>query len=129
MQTQAALCVLLCFVGNAAAEHYAVLVAGSSGYGNYRHQADVAHSYRVMREYGVKAENIITMMVDDVANNAENPFKAATTRPSARTVHHLPFHKVSSSLFSFVGLGQLVVPRHDPVLRVIIITSPPGQAV
>jgi len=75
MQTQAALCVLLCFVGNAAAEHYAVLVAGSSGYGNYRHQADVAHSYRVMREYGVKAENIITMMVDDVANNAENPFK------------------------------------------------------
>ena len=25
--------------------HSAVLVAGSSGYSNYRHQADIAHAY------------------------------------------------------------------------------------
>ena len=28
--------------------HYAVLVAGSAGYGNYRHQADVCHAYHVV---------------------------------------------------------------------------------
>lgn len=27
--------------------HWAVLVAGSSGWGNYRHQADVYHAYQV----------------------------------------------------------------------------------
>ena len=28
-----------------ASDHWAVLVAGSNTYGNYRHQADVAHAY------------------------------------------------------------------------------------
>jgi glycosylphosphatidylinositol transamidase (GPIT) subunit GPI8 len=31
----------------ARADHYAVLVAGSHTYGNYRHHADVAHAYQV----------------------------------------------------------------------------------
>eukprot|EP00967_Tisochrysis_lutea_P085639 scaffold120320_cov33-Tisochrysis_lutea.AAC.4 len=32
----------------AAVSHWAVLVAGSSGYGNYRHQSDVCHAYQIM---------------------------------------------------------------------------------
>lgn len=52
---------------------WALLVAGSSGYGNYRHQADVAHAYHVLRRGGVPAERIVTMMYDDVANHPMNP--------------------------------------------------------
>jgi len=54
---------------------WAVLVAGSNGFYNYRHQADVCHAYQVLRKNGVPAENIITMMFDDIANHTENPTK------------------------------------------------------
>lgn len=52
---------------------WAVLIAGSSGYGNYRHQADVCHAYQIMKKGGLKDENIIVFMYDDIANNEENP--------------------------------------------------------
>uniref|UniRef100_A0A7S2TJG5 legumain n=1 Tax=Lotharella oceanica TaxID=641309 RepID=A0A7S2TJG5_9EUKA len=56
------------------ADNYAVLVAGSSGYSNYRHQADVCHAYQILIRNGVPADNIITMSYDDVAGSSENPF-------------------------------------------------------
>ena len=31
-------------------DHFAVLVAGSSGWWNYRHQADIHHAYKIMIE-------------------------------------------------------------------------------
>ncbi|XBH79187.1 hypothetical protein VPH35_105218 [Triticum aestivum] len=52
---------------------WAVLVAGSSGYGNYRHQADICHAYQILRKGGVKEENIVVFMYDDIANNPLNP--------------------------------------------------------
>eukprot|EP00249_Psilotum_nudum_P021336 c28073_g4_i1 orf=1-1014(-) len=52
---------------------WAVLVAGSSGYGNYRHQADVCHAYQLLRTGGLKDENIVVFMYDDIANNPANP--------------------------------------------------------
>ena len=58
----------------AAAEKYAVIAAGSSGFMNYRHQADACHAYHLMLKSGVPADNIILMMQDDVASSSENPF-------------------------------------------------------
>ncbi|XP_001943941.2 legumain [Acyrthosiphon pisum] len=52
---------------------WVVLVAGSDGWNNYRHQADICHAYQIIRENGIPKENIITMMVDDIANNPRNP--------------------------------------------------------
>ncbi|KAL5213920.1 hypothetical protein ABZP36_003072 [Zizania latifolia] len=52
---------------------WALLVAGSSGYGNYRHQADVCHAYQILRKGGVKEENIVVFMSDDIAKNILNP--------------------------------------------------------
>ncbi|KAJ6822995.1 vacuolar-processing enzyme-like [Iris pallida] len=52
---------------------WAVLIAGSSGYGNYRHQADICHAYQIMKAGGLKDENIIVFMYDDIAYNEENP--------------------------------------------------------
>ncbi|KAK4262639.1 hypothetical protein QN277_028177 [Acacia crassicarpa] len=55
------------------ATRWAVLVAGSSGYGNYRHQADVCHAYQLLRKGGLKEENIVVFMYDDIAMNELNP--------------------------------------------------------
>ncbi|CAN1243396.1 Vacuolar-processing enzyme, partial [Linum perenne] len=52
---------------------WAVLIAGSNGYWNYRHQADVCHAYQLLRKGGLKDENIIVFMYDDIADNEENP--------------------------------------------------------
>merc|ERR1712072_496619 len=54
--------------------NWAVIVAGSTGYGNYRHQADACHAYQVVLKNGIPESNIILMMYDDVANARENPF-------------------------------------------------------
>ncbi|THD26958.1 Legumain like [Fasciola hepatica] len=55
-------------------KNWAVLVAGSNGWYNYRHQADIAHAYQLLRGNGIPAENIITMMYDDIAFNPRNHF-------------------------------------------------------
>jgi len=66
--------VLASLLGAAQAAHWAVLVAGSNSYSNYRHQADVCHSYQVVKSKGIPDENIIVMAYDDIANNSRNPF-------------------------------------------------------
>ncbi|KAK9742043.1 hypothetical protein RND81_03G144900 [Saponaria officinalis] len=55
--------------------NWAVLVAGSTGYGNYRHQADICHAYQILKRGGLKDENIVVFMYDDIADNDENPRK------------------------------------------------------
>jgi len=54
-------------------EHWVLIVAGSSGWDNYRHQADACHAYQIMRKHGVPANRIVTMMYDDIAHNGQNP--------------------------------------------------------
>jgi len=54
---------------------WALLVAGSNEYYNYRHQADVCHAYQILHRNGIPDENIIVMMYDDIAYNEENPTK------------------------------------------------------
>ena len=56
-------------------EQWAVLVAGSKGWDNYRHQADVCHAYQVLHEHGVDDDHIVVMMYDDIAYSHQNPTK------------------------------------------------------
>ncbi|XP_013783249.1 legumain-like [Limulus polyphemus] len=50
---------------------WAVLVAGSDSWYNYRHQADICHAYQILHAHGVPDEQIIVFMKDDLANNPE----------------------------------------------------------
>jgi ABC-type branched-subunit amino acid transport system substrate-binding protein/glycosylphosphatidylinositol transamidase (GPIT) subunit GPI8 len=52
---------------------WAVLVAASSGWDNYRHQADVYAQYQTLRANGVPDERIIVIAADDLADNPNNP--------------------------------------------------------
>lgn len=62
-----------------------MLVAGSSGYGNYRHQADVAHAYQTLvRRGGVDPSRVIVMVYDDVATDPSNPFPGQLFNRPAR---------------------------------------------
>jgi legumain len=69
---------LLCFfLGQTLAQvndHWAILVAGSKSFYNYRHQADVCHAYHVLLDQGISSDHIIVMAYDDIAFDDENPF-------------------------------------------------------
>uniref|UniRef100_A0A8R1DXX1 legumain n=1 Tax=Caenorhabditis japonica TaxID=281687 RepID=A0A8R1DXX1_CAEJA len=69
-------------------EAFVVLVSGSNGWYNYRHQADVAHAYHTLRNHGIPEENIITLMYDDIANNQLNPYKGKLfNRPHGKDLY------------------------------------------
>jgi len=51
---------------------WALLVAGSDGFFNYRHQADICHAYQIMKAHGIPDERIIIFMKDDIAYNDLN---------------------------------------------------------
>jgi len=69
-----ALATLASVAAAAASDHWAVIMAGSNTYGNYRHQADSHHAVKIMLENGIPRENIIHLAYDDVANSRSNPF-------------------------------------------------------
>lgn len=52
---------------------WALLLAGSDGWDNYRHQADVLAQYQRLRAGGVPAGHIIVVSPDDLARNRRNP--------------------------------------------------------
>lgn len=54
-------------------EKWALLVAASVGWENYRHQADVLEIYRLLKRQGYKDDHIVMVMEDDIANNGKNP--------------------------------------------------------
>jgi len=65
----------LCLIGLAACDNWAVLVAGSNTYANYRHQSDVFHAYQILKKNGFTQDRIITFAYDDIAQNIKNPIK------------------------------------------------------
>jgi len=68
---------------------WALLVAGSNTYSNYRHQADVCHAYQILHAHGIPDENIVVMMYDDLVNNTQNPTKGIViNHPDGADVYH-----------------------------------------
>ncbi|XP_027725968.1 legumain [Vombatus ursinus] len=69
-------------------KHWIVIVAGSSGWDNYRHQADACHAYQIVHRNGIPDEQIIVMMYDDIADDQENPTKGIIiNRPNGTDVY------------------------------------------
>lgn len=109
-------------------DNWAVLVAGSRGFGNYRHQADVCRAYHIASNNGIPDEHIITMFYDDVANNQRNPFPGELfNTPTPKGTPGLDVykdckkdytgHEVTPRNFLSVLTGDKVGSRGKPVLE------------
>ncbi|KAB0350385.1 hypothetical protein FD754_015242 [Muntiacus muntjak] len=69
-------------------KHWVVIVAGSNGWYNYRHQADACHAYQIVHRNGIPDEQIIVMMYDDIANSEDNPTPGIViNRPNGSDVY------------------------------------------
>ncbi len=53
-------------------DRWALLIAASTGWGNYRFQADVFAMYQILLQHGYDDDHIILICEDDVADNSKN---------------------------------------------------------
>lgn len=65
----------------------AVLIAASSGWDNYRHQADILAYYQLLKSNGFTDDDIILIMADDLVFNASNPYPGIITRDNKNIVN------------------------------------------
>ncbi|XP_066132496.1 legumain [Saccopteryx bilineata] len=69
-------------------KHWVVIVAGSNGWYNYRHQADACHAYQIVHRNGIPDEQIVVMMYDDIATSEDNPTPGVViNRPNGTDVY------------------------------------------
>ena len=57
----------------ALSDQYAVLIQGSNGWNNYRHQADVLSVYQLLRKNGFDDDHIILIIDKTLASDSKNP--------------------------------------------------------
>lgn len=55
--------------------HKSLIVAASTGWSNYRHQADALAMYQLLKEHGYTDDDIILIVADDIAEHSNNPEK------------------------------------------------------
>lgn len=53
-------------------DKYALIIATSSGWSNYRHQADAMSIYQLLKKNGYTDDHIVLICQDDIAYNAKN---------------------------------------------------------
>ena len=53
-------------------DRWALLIAASTGWGNYRFQADAFAMYQILRQHGYADDHIVLICADDVAHNSKN---------------------------------------------------------
>lgn len=69
-------------------QQYAVLIQGSNGWENYRHEADVLSIYQMLKANGYDDDHIILITADDCANAPENSDRGAVrTDPNGKNLH------------------------------------------
>jgi len=56
-------------------ERWALLVAASSGWSNYRFQADVFAMYQLLKRSGYEDDHIVLVVEDDIAFHTDNPYQ------------------------------------------------------
>lgn len=58
----------------------AILIAGSRGWDNYRHQADILAYYQLLKKNNFTDDDIILILADDLASNSMNPYPGQIIR-------------------------------------------------
>ncbi|KAK2964772.1 putative Vacuolar-processing enzyme beta-isozyme 1 [Blattamonas nauphoetae] len=77
-------------------ENWAVVVAGSFGDNNYRHQSDVYHAFQILKNTGFDDDHLIVMAYDDIATIKKNRYKGrifnnptgVNVYPGSRYIHY-----------------------------------------
>ena len=109
--------------GALSTENWAVIIASSCGYDNYRHQADAHHSYQILIDQGMDPEKIIFFACDDIAYHEDNPFPGEIfNEPTGDNVYDADSidysgDQVNAETFMAVMMGDKKAAGGGKVLR------------
>lgn len=67
--------------------NYALLVAASHTWNNYRHQADILNVYQILKHLGYDDDHIVLIMEDDLVENPQNPHKGEVRRHDEQNLY------------------------------------------
>lgn len=87
-------------------DRWALIVAGSQGWSNYRFQADALAMYHVLKNHGYDDSHIVLIMEDDIAHNPKNKYPAEIkTKPDGLNLYvpNAIDYKLNSLLVSDLG--------------------------
>lgn len=113
-------------------DFFAVLVAGSNGFSNYRHQADVCYQYHLLTDdMGVPPSHIRVLMFDDVAWSLDNPMIGRLyNEPNGQNVYrgcNVDFRGENVSLTNFVeAISSLPTNINSTILVSYVDHGEPG---
>ena len=100
-------------------ENWAVVIAASENWMNYRHQADALAFYQKLKRLGYDDDHILLIMADDIARHPNNP--------TPGVVQHVPnganlyddieidyrLQEISPELFQSILLGEMENSLHS----------------
>lgn len=85
---------------------YAVIIAGSAGWNDYRHQADALEMYQLLKSNGLDDDHILLIAEDDIADNEQNPYPGEVYT-SMDKAHNVYRNTTIDYRLSEIGLSDL----------------------
>ena len=106
-------------------ERWALLVAGSTGWGNYRYEADVFEMYQRLKEYGYDDDHIVLIAENDIAYNVHNK-EAGVLKTSSHgeNVYDSSAIDYNLSELSVGDLGNILKGNKNSRLSQVVGASP-----
>lgn len=102
-------------------DNYAVVVAASTGWSNYRHQADALAMYQLLKRHGYDDEHIILIMEDDIAQNENNLHKGEVrVQVDGENLYHDLEIDYKLTDLSYDDLINIVSGQPTPKLPVVL---------
>ena len=105
-------------------DRWALLVAGSTGWGNYRYEADAFEMYQRLKEHGYDDDHIVLITEDDIAFNVHNSEPGILrTSLDGENVYDSSAIDYSLSELSVVDLGNILKGNKSSRLPQVIDAS------
>lgn len=90
-------------------DRYAVVMATSTGWDNYRHQADALDIYRMLKKAGYDDDHIVLITEDDLAYNPENPHPGVVhVLPEGENLYNDVHNDYKISELTPIDLGNIL---------------------
>ena len=120
--------VFVLFLQQVLCAQWVVILVGSRGYMNYRHQADACHAYSALTRRGIPQSRIILFSFDDAAWSPLNPlpgtlFNAPSGLSPGRDVRHTCAVDFRGSQVTVDRFVQVMLAQTRPTFRHKYLTS------
>ena len=99
----------------------AILICGSEGWYNYRHQADILYVYNRLKKYKFTDDDIILIMRDDIAYHPKNTDKGAIRiSPDGENLYHDVVIDYRADTLSIQDIEDIIVGNKSERLSTVL---------